>query len=301
MESVSIPQSNKTEMAETPEQREDIPLVTALLPSYNAEAFIRDTLDSLVAQSWPRLEILIGDDFSTDGTPEIIQDYASRFENIRILKRDQNLGWLGNCNDLMKNARGEMMFFAFHDDIVAPEYVTSLAEALQREPSAILAYSDIELVEPDGTREFLTCKELSGVDSATKRGMLYAQRRSSFHWWIPNRGLFRKKAYDIIGGIPKNQYGEFSADWTWLLAMSLLGSFVRVPQTLCYKRYQKSSLSINWRRTPEKYRGLARAGIREVMKSELNPLGKLIICGYLRYRIAGSKLKSLLKGQRSDT
>lgn len=301
MESVGEPQPSKVEMAETPEQNEDIPLVTALLPSYNAEAFIRDTLDSLVAQSWPRLEILIGDDFSKDGTPAIIQEYAARYENIRILNRDQNLGWLGNCNDLMKNARGEMMFFAFHDDVVAPDYVSLLAEALQREPGAILAYSDIELVEPDGTREFLACKELSGVESATRRGLLFAQRRSGFHWWVPNRGLFRKKAYELIGGIPRNQYGEFSADWTWLLAMSLLGAFVRVPQTLCFKRYQKSSLSINWRRTPEKYRGLARAGISEVMKSDLNPVGKLVICGYLRYRIAGSKLKSLLNGQRIDT
>ena len=296
MEPISEPYLNTTITTEMSEKSVDTPLVTALLPSYNAEAFIRETLDSLVAQSWPRLEILIGDDFSTDGTPEIIYEYAARYENIRILEREENLGWLGNCNDLMKNALGEMMFFAFHDDVVAPDYVSLLVKALQDDPNAILAYSDLELVEPDGTKQFLKCEELSEVKSATMRGFLIARRRSDFHWWIPNRVLFRKKAFEIIGGIPKSQYGEFSADWTWMLDMSLLGSFVRVPQTLCFKRYQKSSLSINWNRTPEKYRGLARAGISEVMKSDLNPLGKHLICNYLRYRIFRSKLKSLLMG-----
>ena len=130
---------------------------------------------------------------------------------------------------------------------------------------------------------------------------MIARRRPDFHWWIPNRGLFRKKAYEEIGGIPRNQYGEFSADWTWLLHMSLLGPFVRVPETLCFKHYQKSSLSINWQRTPAKYRGLARAGIKEVMHSDLDLFGKLLICGYLKYRIVGSKLKSMFRGQpKSD-
>lgn len=278
----------------------DLPLVTALLPSYNAEAFIRDTLDSLVAQSWPNLEILIGDDCSTDRTPEIIQEYAERHSNIRILERGKNLGWLGNCNDLMENARGEMMFFAFHDDVVAPEYVSSLVKALKNKPEAILAFSDLELVDPDGTRELLECAEMSKVENATLRGLMIARRRSNFHWWIPNRGLFRKNAYERIGGIPKSEFGEFSADWTWLLHMSLLGPFIRVPETLCFKRYQKSSLSINWHRTPVKYRGLARAGIREVRRSDLSFTGKFLLCGYLRYRIIGSKIKSLVKGQAKN-
>lgn len=301
MVSVSEPHLDTTMPLEKTVTDGNMPLVTALLPSYNADAYIRKTLDSLVAQTWPRLEILIGDDFSKDGTLKIIQEYAERHENIRILEREKNLGWLGNCNDLMENARGEMMFFAFHDDIVASTYVSSLVEILQREPDAILAYSDIELVDPDGTRDFLKCEEFSGIKSATKRGLMMAYRRPGFHWWIPNRGIFRKTAFEKIGGIPRSQFGEFSADWTWLLHMSLLGLFVRVPETLCFKHYQKSSLSINWERTPAKYRGLARAGIKEVMRSDLNLFGKLMICGCLRYKIIGSKLKSLLLGRSKSS
>ena len=57
--------------------------------------------------------------------------------------------------------------------------------------------------------------------------------RNAWGWWVPNRGLFRAEAFGRIGGIKPNDCGEYSADWTWLLHMALLGDFVRVPKLLC--------------------------------------------------------------------
>ena len=70
------------------------PLVTALVPTYNGAAFIMRTLESLAAQTWPRLEILIGDDCSTDDTLEVVRRFAADHPSTRILQRDANLGWL---------------------------------------------------------------------------------------------------------------------------------------------------------------------------------------------------------------
>ncbi len=99
------------------------PRVTALVPTYNGAAFIRRTLDSLAAQTWPDLEILVGDDRSTDATLEVVRRFAEEHPNTRIVDREANLGWLRNSNDLMERATGELQFFAFHDDVVAPTYV----------------------------------------------------------------------------------------------------------------------------------------------------------------------------------
>lgn len=109
------------------------PKVTAILPSYNAAEFIHATLDSLAAQTWPNLEILIGDDCSTDNTPDILRAFVAKQPNARLIIREKNLGWVENMNDLMTRAQGEYMFFAFHDDIVAPTYVERLCCA--RRPS----------------------------------------------------------------------------------------------------------------------------------------------------------------------
>ena len=96
-------------------------------------------------------------------------------------------------------------------------------------------------------------------------------------WWVPNRGVFRREAFEAIGGIKPNDKGEISADWTWLLHMALLGNFVRVPEVLCEKIYIKQSLSRSWTYTSEQERALRRAGRHEVVRSGIPALDKAAI------------------------
>jgi hypothetical protein len=115
--------------------------------------------------------------------------------------------------------------------LVAPSYVEKLVDALRRNTRAVIAYSDLELFDLDGTRSVHRYDELTGVSDHFVRGFLMARRRAN--WWVPNRGLFHAWAFDRIGGIKPNDAGEYSADWTWLLHMALLGEFERVPKPLC--------------------------------------------------------------------
>lgn len=267
------------------------PKVTALLPCYNSAAFITRTLDSLAAQSWPNLEILIGEDCSTDATFDIVSAFAAGRSDVRILRRTENLGWLRNANDLMANASGELMFFAFHDDTVEPTYVEKLVEALRANPQAVLAYTDVEVSEPDGRSSVVVLDDLQPHLGPLGRGMLMADIAGD--WWVPNRGLFRSWAFKRVGGIKPNAEGQFSADWTWLLHLSLLGDFVRVPETLCRKYYQKASVSRNWAAGRKQYRALRQAGVREVWNSSLDPLRRAILAAYIGLNIA--RLRTLLR------
>lgn len=260
------------------------PTVTALLPCYNSAAFIGRTLDSLAAQTWPDLEILIGEDCSADNTFELVSAFAATRSNVRILRRDANLGWLRNSNDLMANAAGELMFFAFHDDLIAPTYVEKLVEALRHRPDAMLAFTDVELVHLDGRSEIIAFDTLSKVRSPLRRGLLMGGHTG--HWWIPNRGLFRAEAVRRVGGIRPNAAGEFSADWTWLLHLALLGAFVRVPETLCRKYFRKEGVSRNWAFSRAQWRALRRAGMREVWNSPLHLPGRAVLAAYIGLNLA---------------
>lgn len=276
------------------EPREWTPLVTALVPTYNGADFIMRTLDSLAAQTWPHLEILIGDDRSTDDTLEIVREFAARHPNTRVLERESNLGWLRNSNDLMANARGELMFFAFHDDVVAPSYVEELAGALAANERAVLAFSDMEVHEIDGTVELQVFDGLDGVGTALARGAVMVRRPG--YWWVPNRGLFRASAFAAVGGIHPNDLGEYSADWTWLLGLSLVGDFVRVPRVLCTKYYMKGSLSKRWPHDAEQRMALQRSGIAEIGRSrQLNAVQKFQLSGHLRRRVYGRRLPGGIK------
>lgn len=273
--------------------RDSTPLVTALVPTYNGSRFIQRTLDSLAAQTWPDLEILIGDDRSTDDTLDVVRRFAEQHPNVRIVERDTNLGWLRNSNDLMARARGELMFFAFHDDVVAPTYVERLAEALLANERAVLAFSDMNVHEVDGPGRLHVFDELEGLRSPVERGRVMVGRPGN--WWVPNRGLFRASAYRAVGGIHPNEQGEYSADWTWLLGLSLIGEFVRVPELLCEKYYTAGSLSKRWPHDETQLLALRKSGIAEIRRSSLGPVAKARLTGHLRRRVYGRRLPGWVK------
>ncbi|WP_092671448.1 glycosyltransferase family 2 protein [Agromyces flavus] len=270
------------------------PLVSALVPTYNGAAFIGRTLDSLAAQTWPNLEVLIGDDRSTDDTLAVVERFAAAHPNVRVLERDTNLGWLRNSNELMAEARGELMFFAFHDDVVAPTYVEALVAALRADPDAVLAFSDMEVHELDGSVELHVFDQLDGVRSRLERGRVMVRRPGD--WWVPNRGVFRASGFAAVGGIHPNERGEYSADWTWLLGLALTGAFVRVPEVLCTKYYQSGSLSKKWPHDAAQRLALQRAGIAEIRRSRgLSRIEKARLAGHLRRRVLGRRLPGGLK------
>lgn len=256
------------------------PTVSALVPTYNGGAFIQRTLDSLAAQTWPELEIIIGDDCSTDDTVAVVQRFASSHPNVRVLERESNLGWLRNTNDLMSRASGELMFFAFHDDVVGPPYVERLVQALAEHPEAVLAFSDLELIDVDGNRTIRRFDDLSGHPTALDRGFVMGHRPEN--WWVPNRGVFRAEAYRRIGGIHPNEAGEYSADWPWLLHLALLGDLVRVPDVLCHKYFKPGSLSKQWPHDPQQQEALRRAGRREIWMSSIPWAHRLVLASALR-------------------
>ncbi|WP_027062655.1 glycosyltransferase family 2 protein [Mesorhizobium loti] len=258
------------------------PKVTALVPCYNSATFISRTLDSLAAQTWDNLEILVGEDNSTDETFEIVSAFAGGRDDVRIMRRTKNLGWLRNSNDLMANASGELMFFAFHDDTIDPTYVEALVRALDGNPDAVLSFSDVEVIELSGERAYWKFDLLSGLQSSLARGR--AMARQPHGWWIPNRGLFRASAFHRSGGIKPNSQGEFSADWTWLLHLSLLGGFIRVPELLCHKHYRPGSISKLWDRTSVQRKALRAAGAREVWNSDADLALRAFLATYIALR-----------------
>jgi glycosyltransferase involved in cell wall biosynthesis len=223
---------------------ESLPAVVALVPAWRSAVFIQETLDSLAAQTYPNLHILISDDASPDNTAEICEAFAAKRSNARVIRQPKNLGWIGNVNALLREATGGYYFFAFHDDVLKPTYVERLVEALEKNSKAVVSFSDMFTEELDGRVERQEYSLLEGISSPYVRGQRLASRDGA--WWAPNRGLFRAWASRQIGGLTKNLAGEFSADLSWLLGLTLIGEFVRVPEALILIRLTRESVSVAW-------------------------------------------------------
>ena len=108
------------------------PLLSVVLPVYNVAPYLRQCLDSLVAQSRPPDEIIAVDDGATDDCPEILADYARRMPTLRII-RQVNGGLSVARNTGIAQARGKYLAFLDSDDFAAPSLYATLLDMAERE------------------------------------------------------------------------------------------------------------------------------------------------------------------------
>ena len=99
------------------------PLVSLIVPVYNAECFIARTVDNVLAQSFPDLEIIVVDDGSEDGTGEILDWYAKKYPNVKVIRQTTNGGVAAARNKGIEYASGEYIGFIDSDDMIRPDMV----------------------------------------------------------------------------------------------------------------------------------------------------------------------------------
>lgn len=254
-------------------------LVTAIVTTYNSGRHIQETLESLRDQSWENLHIIVGDDCSTDETRDILAAFLKDNPSTQLILRDENLGWIENTNDLLRQCRGEYAFFAFHDDVLMPDFVSRMVSALESDPDASLAFSDVLVVDTDEGERLWSFTALDPPRGRLQRGLVMGRRPAS--WWTAIHGVFRLSAAHRIGGLHSNAVGEFGADWPWLMHLSLLGRFIHVDEVLVTKRFTSNSLSRSWEASHHHYRAWKRTGIQEIRQSTLTAPTKWIMLAYL--------------------
>lgn len=94
--------------------------VSVIIPVYNAEKYVKDALESVMAQSLTEIEILAVDDGSTDRTGEILEDYSQKDERIRVIHK-KNTGYGNTMNVGMDHARGKYLAVLESDDRMLPD------------------------------------------------------------------------------------------------------------------------------------------------------------------------------------
>ena len=259
------------------------PRVMALLATHNTGERLTDTLTSLKNQTYPNLRILISDDASTDHTAAMCRQAAETDARLRVIQQPKRRGWVGNINSLLQQAEGDYFFFMPHDDILEPTYVEKLVAALENHPDAVIAFSDITCFEHGQHREIQVYKELEGEKNRVRRAIRWLDQPTA-GWCVPYRGLFRANTVKQFRGLRKNLAGEFGADWAWLLHMTLLGDFVRVPEVLYHRNRGRHSLSESWHYGKRSWLSVTLACGREVWRSGIPIMEKF----YLQRFIVGT-------------
>ncbi len=205
------------------------PRLTIGLPVYNGENFLAESIEALLSQSYDNYELIISDNASTDSTPEICKHYQYIDSRIKYFRHPVNIGAAPNHNFLVHQANGELFKWASHDDLYAPELLTSCIGVLDEHPDVVLAHSWTAIVDGSGT-----------VIMAPK----YQLRTASLSPAERFRSVLFDQGGDDDGGVIRTAVlrrtalngSYYRADRTIVAELALLGRFYHVPDWLYFRR-----------------------------------------------------------------
>lgn len=174
------------------------PLVTVLVPSYNGGKFLRQSLDSILAQTYANLEIILLDDASSDDTPEIAREYRAR---ITYVRQPSNLGQFDNVNDGIARASGEFISVFHADDIYLPQIVEREVAYLGAHPEVGAVFASDIFIDAQ-SREYSRLKlraEVRGecpLDYATVLNALLTHKN---RFLVGPSAMVRAAVYRAVG------------------------------------------------------------------------------------------------------
>lgn len=214
------------------------PPVSLGLPVFNGEEFLAPVLESVLAQTYGDFELVISDNASTDGTPDIVRHYAEHDPRIRYFRQSTNIGIGNNWSFVAKHARGKFLKWVSANDEYPPNAVQDCVEVLEQDESVVLCYGRTQFIDMTGRRLDLYAGdfELTSDDPLERYGVI----RGRLHLSTPiQSGIVRLDAVRRCGYM--RNYRD--SDRVLIFGLALAGKFVLLPQTLFYRRWEKSVAS----------------------------------------------------------
>ncbi len=215
-----------------------MPLVSVCIAAYNHEAYIAEAIESVLAQHYPNIEILIVDDASNDETAAIVREFAQRYpRRIRALLLDENEGPSRASNRLFKMSEGAFVALLGSDDRMLPERIALQVQYMCDDPKCVVLFTEIAVINALGVR-------VGGDTEAFFNQPITHLRRQLLTGNFlnaPSAMVRRADLLDAGGYDPLLRYVQDFELWGRLLQR---GSIVRLPQCLTEYRVHGSNLSI---------------------------------------------------------
>ena len=198
------------------------PLLSVVMPVHNTRAFLDQSIASILNQTLQNFELVILDDASTDGSSDLLQNWARQDSRIVLHQSKHQLGPVGSSNFVVSKSTAPIIARMDADDVAHPE-------RLKRQHDIINMHADVAAV---GTLS-------EGIDSTGRlvrpRDRWRLVRRSAFTPFPHGSVMFRREAFDRTGGYRHDcPHGE---DQDLFRRMSLVGRIVTLPEVLYRYRY----------------------------------------------------------------
>ena len=234
------------------------PLVSVIIPAYNHEKYVQETIKSIIDQTYQNIELLIVDDGSKDSTWQKIQESENecrkRFVNIHF-ETKKNEGVCKTLNRLLSLAKGEYVYLIASDDLAKPDAIKKEAEFLNNNPGYTLAVGNNDIIDSESRVCYWNKKREIVYDikkAKSKTFVEYLKRHNNFFNekdfgkystifrgnYIPNGYLLRKSIFNKIGFFPEQNITE---DYWLMMQISKYSKMKYIDEVLFSYRWHNSN------------------------------------------------------------
>ncbi|KZM44896.1 hypothetical protein OA92_03255 [Marinomonas sp. SBI22] len=206
--------------------------VTIVVPTYNAEKFIIETIQSCLNQTHKNLSVVVIDDNSKDNTLKLLEKFC---DNITIIKNTKNYGLPRNINKVILDDNSDFFIYLGHDDILSNDHVTIMLNEFEDDVVAI--HCNSKIINGEGV-----------VFDYTKNNELQLLKTDRIHYELAKNNfisivgmMHRTDSFKSIGGWDSSYdlYGE----WLYYINLSTIGRIKYSEKTFSYYRHHNSNVS----------------------------------------------------------
>ena len=204
-------------------------LVSIVLPTYNGEKYLSESIESVINQTYKNWELIIVNDCSTDGTLEIIKKYTEKDERIKFITNEINSKLPQSLNNGFKLAKGNFYTWTSDDNYYDPKAIEQMVNYLILNPDKAMVYADFYNLD-----EISNKKEKAVLLPVTPQNMLDSN-------CIGACFMYRKSIAEKVGEYDTSKF--LVEDYDYWLRIMLAGKIGHIPQILYTYRIHNSSLT----------------------------------------------------------
>lgn len=224
--------------------------ISVIVPNYNHGKYLPDCLHAIYKQKKQPDEVIVVDDLSTDNSLEILDDFQSRYPNLKIVKNQSRKGPFDSINQEISKTKGDFLAFCAADDLVLPDFFADATTFFSKYPNAGLCTGDPCFFENNNIhvqkRQHLLATPTPCFFSPEEVISLF--RKTPF-FIFSHVSLFRKKAFSEIGGFPSIYH---MSDWYLNCKIALHYGIGYVPKPFGAFRLLQNSFGHSYLKSKEK-------------------------------------------------
>lgn len=218
------------------------PTVSVIVPNYNHAPYLRQRIESILAQTYQDFELILLDDGSTDGSRDILDSYRNDPHVTHHIYNETNSGSaFRQWNKGIALAKGGWVWVAESDDYAEPTFLERMIEEVAKAPHCVLAYAATWWVDEKGNKLWNT-RHSDQVNLYP--GHDFIRRKLAINNSIANVSecIFRREAYRP-GESHRYEHMRLCGDWFFYVLLAEHGNVVEVEEPLNYYRQHRSNIS----------------------------------------------------------